>query len=78
MEPIYLSIHSEKTGKRIKELILDKGYSVRDIQELMGFDNPQAIYKWFKGKSMPSLDNILILSRVLHTSIEDILVYTTG
>lgn len=78
MEPLYLSIQPDKTGKRIKELISTQGYSVRDIQEFMGFDNPQAVYKWIRGKSMPTLDNLLILSKVLHTSIEDILVYTGG
>ena len=40
----------------------------------MGFENPQAIYKWISGKSLPSLDNFIILSRLLHASIEDILV----
>ncbi|WP_370818224.1 helix-turn-helix domain-containing protein [Roseburia intestinalis] len=37
-------------------------------------ENPQAVYKWISGKSLPSLDNFIILSRLLHTSIEDILV----
>ena len=46
----------------------------RDVQGAMGFENPQAIYKWISGKSLPSLDNFLILSRLLHASIEDILV----
>ena len=78
MEPVYVSIQQDETGNRIKELIDSNGYSVRDIQEFMGFDNPQAVYKWLKGKSMPSLDNLLILSKVLHTSIDDILVYTGG
>ena len=58
----------------MRQLIREKGYSVREIQEAMGFENPQAVYKWLSGKSLPSLDNFLILSRVLHTSIEDILV----
>jgi hypothetical protein len=40
----------------------------------MGFENPQAVYKWLNGKSLPNVDNLVILSRVLHTSIEDILV----
>ena len=35
----------------------------------MGFENPQAIYKWISGRSLPSLDNFVILSRLLHTSI---------
>lgn len=74
MKPIYLSIQQKATGERIRELLLNHGYTVKDIQEVMGFENPQAIYKWLSGKSLPSLDNLLILSKVLHTSIEDILV----
>lgn len=74
MEPVYLSIQQKETGKRIKELLHHNGYTVKDIQEIMGFENPQAVYKWLSGKSLPSLDNILILSKVLHTNIEDILV----
>ena len=48
--------------------------SNREIQGAFGFENPQAIYKWISGKSLPSLDNFVILSRLLHTSIENILV----
>ena len=74
MEPIYLSIQSAETGKRIKQLLLKQGYSIRDIQGAFGFENPPAIYKWISRKSLPSLDNFIILSRILHTSIGDILV----
>ena len=74
MEPMFLSIQQEATGKRIKELLKQNGYTVREIQQVMGFENPQAIYKWLSGKSLPNVDNLVILSRVLHTSIEDILV----
>ena len=74
MKHIYLLIQQEATGNRIRELLLNNGYTVKYIQEVMGFENPQAVYKWISGKSLPSLDNLLILSKVLHTSIEDILV----
>lgn len=74
MEPIYVSIQQKETGNRIKTLLAENGYTVKDIQGVMGFENPQAIYKWLSGKTLPSLDNLLILSRVLHTSMEDILV----
>ena len=67
MEPIYLSIQQKETGSRIKSLLRESGYT-------MGFENPQAVYKWISGKCLPSLDNFLILSRLLNTSIEDILV----
>ncbi|MCD8240872.1 MAG: helix-turn-helix transcriptional regulator [Lachnospiraceae bacterium] len=74
MEPVYLSIQQQATGRRIRELLKENGYSVRDIQEAMGFANPQAVYKWLSGQSLPSLDNLLILSKVLHRNMEDILV----
>ena len=74
MEPMYLSIRTKETGKKIKKLLMENGYTVRDIQDACGFENPQAIYKWISGRSLPSLDNFIILSRLLHTSIEDILV----
>lgn len=40
MEPIYISINSEKTGANLKSLFKNNGYSVRDIQSVMGFENP--------------------------------------
>ena len=74
MKPMYLQVLQTETGKRIKKLLVENGYTVKDVQSAMGFENPQAIYKWLSGKSLPSLDNFVILSRLLHTSIEDILV----
>ena len=73
MKPVYLSILQKETGTRIKTLLKEKGYTVKDIQEAMGFEYPQAIYKWLSGNSLPTLDNFVILSRVLNTRIEDIL-----
>ena len=67
MQPIYLSIQQEETGAQIRKLMMKNGYTVRDVQGAMGFENPQAIYKWISG-------NFIILSRLLHASIEDILV----
>ncbi len=59
---------------KIRRYYLQNGYTVKDVQSAMGFENPQAIYKWISGRSLPSLDNFVIFSRLLHTSIEDILV----
>ena len=74
MKAVYISISQKETGRRIRQMTADRGYSVKDIQEAMGFENPQAVYKWMSGKSLPSLDNLIILSRILNTSIESILV----
>ena len=74
MEPMYLSIQQKETGRQIKRLLSEHGYTVKDVHTGMGLENMQADSKWISGKSLPSLDNFIILSRLLHTSIEDILV----
>ena len=74
MQPMYVSIRQKETGNRIKRLLKENGYTVKDVQGAMGFENPQAVYKWLAGRSLPSIDNFIILSRLLHTNIEDILV----
>lgn len=74
MNKVYLSINQEKTAQRISSLIQEHGYTAKDIQQMMGFGTPQAIYKWTSGRSLPSLDNLLVLSRILHTDMEGILV----
>lgn len=74
METVYLSILQKETGKNIKALLSERGLKVKDIQKAMGFENPQAVYKWLSGKSLPELENLLILSKVLKVNIEEILV----
>ena len=74
MEPMYLSIQQKETGRQIKRLLSEHGNTVKDVQTVMGFENPQAVDTWISVKSLPSLDNFILLSRLLHTSIEDILV----
>jgi transcriptional regulator with XRE-family HTH domain len=63
-----------KTGNNIKSLLAQNNISVTQLQDILGFTSPQAIYKWFWGQSLPSIDNLVILSSILHVSIEDILV----
>lgn len=68
------SIDLEKTGKRIETVRKNRGLSVRDIQDYFGFEYPQAVYKWQRGESLPTVDNLFALSRLLRVSMEDLLV----
>ena len=63
-----------ETGKNIKRIREASGISVRDIQDVLGFTNPQAIYKWQKGECLPTIDNLVILASVLGVTIDEILV----
>ena len=78
MEPMYLSIQQKETGKQIKKLLMENGYTVKDVQNAMGFENPQAIYKWQQGKSLPSVDNLYALGALFEVPMEDILVSRTS
>ena len=77
MSPIYVMIDLTATGNRIKELMVENNVSVSDLQKACGFERPQAIYKWLSGKSLPSMDNMVIIRIILHTTIDDILVINT-
>nr|MBQ4454942.1 helix-turn-helix transcriptional regulator [Clostridia bacterium] len=68
-------IDLKATGQNIELLRKSAGVSVRDIQDVMGFANPQAVYKWQKGVCLPTIDNLVILAAVLDVTIDEILVY---
>jgi transcriptional regulator with XRE-family HTH domain len=62
------------TGQNILRLRKARGLSVRDLQEWFGFEEPQAIYKWQKGKSLPTVDNLYALGVLLDVPMDQILV----
>ena len=65
------------TGRNIEFLRKVAGLTVRDLQGILGFSSPQAIYKWQRGESLPTLDNMTVLARVLGRPMEDFIIYFT-
>ncbi len=65
------------TGKNIARLRKINDLTIKDIQDAMGFNTPQAIYKWMRGEAIPSVDNLVILSELFDTAIDEILLRTT-
>ena len=65
------------TGENIVRLRRERGLSVRDLQAYFGFEEPQAIYKWQRGKSLPTVDNLYALGALLDVPMEKILVSAT-
>ena len=63
-----------ETGNNITRLRKINNLSIRDVQEAMGFNTPQAISKWQRGEAMPSIDNLIVLSELFNTSIDEIIV----
>ena len=70
----YPNIDMEQTGRRLKYLIESAGYTPRMIQEYLHLSCVQPIYRWYKGKILPSVDHLLMLSELLNMHMEDFLV----
>ncbi len=69
------TIDMVRTGNNITRLRMEAGLSVKDLQRILGFATPQAIYKWQQGRALPTLDNLVVLAAVLGVRIDDILIY---
>ena len=67
-------IDLQATGRNITRLRKARGLTVRDIQAWFGFEEPQAIYKWQSGRSLPTVDNLYALSTLLEVPMDKILV----
>ena len=68
------TIDMAATGANIRALMKSKGLKVADIQNGCGFNTPQAIFKWMRGDTLPSIDNMVILAHLLDVTIDQILV----
>ena len=65
-----------RTGQNINRLRKIAGVSVKDLQDVFGFNSPQAIYKWQHGTALPTIDNMVVLAKILGVRIDEILVLT--
>ena len=70
----YPVIDLKKTGENIRQLRISRGLSVNEVREFLGFSEPQAVYQWQKGVSLPSVDHLCALSKLLAVPMDDILV----
>ena len=69
-----LFLHPLATGDNIRRLRLERGMTVRDLQNYFGFEEPRAIYKWQKGESLPTVDNLYALGTLFEVPMEQILI----
>lgn len=69
-------IDIKKTGKNIERLRRINGLKVSDLEEAFNYTvTYQAIYKWQRGESLPSIDNLVALAALFNCGVDEILVY---
>ena len=70
----YPVIDPVATGNNIRRLRMERGLTVRELQSYFGFEEPRAIYKWQKGESLPTVDNLYALGALFEVPMDQILV----
>lgn len=68
------NIDMQRTGIMLKRKVAEAGYTVKELQEKLMLSCPQPIYRWFKGKVLPSINHLYVLSQLLHVHMEELLV----
>lgn len=73
-KPVCISLDLKLTGQRIRTVMIEHGYTVRQIQDILNLACPQPVYRWIHGYTLPSVDNLYRLSKLFCVHMEDLLV----
>lgn len=66
-------ISKKQTGMQIRQMMIDRGITVTQLQNWLEIDSCQAVYKWLHGVNLPSVSHLHGLSQILGVKIEEIL-----
>ena len=69
----FIGLNVSATGNRIGQFINESGLCDKEIGAQMGL-TVQSINKWRHGRSLPDIENLFILSRILGKKVDDFLV----
>ena len=68
-----VELDTVSTGYKIKSLMDERNVSIRDVSDFMKVSF-QAVYRWQKGETLPTISNMYILGQLLGTDVDDMLV----
>ena len=64
------TIDKVRTGQQIRLLMEKRGVTVRDVKNALSLACVQSVYHWLDGQSMPTLDNLYVLSDLLKVPMD--------
>ncbi len=68
------SLDVARTGDKINEILIKNDCTVKELQRMLNLSCPQSVYRWVRGKAMPSVDNLYMISKIFGVSMEELLV----
>lgn len=66
-------VDTEQTGKNIEEMMKNHHMTPKDMQKAFGFGTVNTVYTWIRGKKMPNIDNIVMMTGIFGVKIDDII-----
>lgn len=69
----YPCIDAGRFGRRLREICRQRNVTARELKQVLGLGSVQAVYLWFEGKRLPSLDNLYVLGKYLNMPMEELL-----
>ena len=70
---MYPTINLRETGINLRRIIDQRGITPKDIKEFLNLGSIQAVYNWFNGLNLPTVDNLYALSQLLQVPIDEII-----
>lgn len=67
------AINMTATGRRIHDLRVQKGMTIKEIQNACGVTST-SVCNWQNGRSMPRIDNLVILASLWDVRIDDLII----
>ncbi len=66
------------TGENIRTIMAANNVTAADIADMLGFTTLNAVYRWLRGETLPTIDNLVILAAVLNTTLNDLIIIRVG
>lgn len=70
----FVSVDMVKTGQTLKRACAYREISAREMQRQLNLGSVQAVYNWFHGVRIPTVDNLMAISRLLRLPVDALLV----
>ena len=70
----YPVIAVKATGKNIMKLRNNSGMTVKELSRYLGMENTNSVYRWFRGETFPTLDNLYAISVLFGVSMNEIVI----
>ena len=75
---MFPTINKKETGVNLRRIMDMRGVKPKDIQEYLGFGCVQSVYRWLDGVSMPTVDNLYAISKMLQVPMDSIVCGNAG